>query len=71
MAVAQLMKGEVEGHFCHRGAVIRRPALMQVSEEDILEAERVAQETKQAMRSILKGIILILPALPFPQPPQG
>ena len=44
---------------------------MQVSEEDILEAERVAQETRQAMRSILKGIILILPALPFPQPPQG
>ena len=71
MAVAQLMKGGVEVHFCNRGAVIRRPAQMQVSEEDILEAERVAQETKQAMRSILKGIILILPALPFPQPPQG
>lgn len=46
-------------------------AFAQVSEEDIQEAERVAQETRQAMRNILKGIILILPAMPFPQPPQG
>ena len=53
------------------GAGTRRPVHVQVSEEDILEAERVAQETRQAMRNILKGIILILPALPFPQPPQG
>lgn len=45
--------------------------LLQVSEEEVKAAEQVAAETSRAMRSILKGVVLIMPTLPCAQPAQG
>ena len=44
---------------------------MQVCEEEVQAAEQVAAETSRAMRAILKGVVLILPTVPFAQPSQG
>lgn len=64
----------------HRGWLVTRsltcPAAVhapgtQVCEEEVKAAEQVAAETSSAMRAILRGVILILPALPSPQPAQG